>query len=185
MMISILSPLHVQAAALRALGYAMSNQLRVVQIFARSAINAPIAQVQAMQAAAALPSEVTRAFVAVRVEPRPSAIAAPIKPVAELAPAPVAELAAAPAPVAEEPAATPDAAPPVAEAAPAPAPSAEQPAAIDTSAASVVSADTAAVPEAPAKTFSQPDKAEAKPARRRKAPSKPAPMPPADPKTEG
>ncbi|HCE71380.1 MAG TPA: hypothetical protein DET67_09250, partial [Ruegeria sp.] len=50
------SPLHVQAAAFRLAGYAISNQLRVMQILSRAALNAPLAQVQALQAAASVPA---------------------------------------------------------------------------------------------------------------------------------
>ncbi|SDC32340.1 hypothetical protein SAMN04488239_1021, partial [Ruegeria marina] len=131
MMISILSPLHAQAAVMRALGYAVSNQLRIAQIFARSAYNAPMAQVHALQAAASLPSEVTRAFVAVRAADAPTRVktraVAAVSPVEPEAAVPVVEakdITPVAAPKAEKPAAAVVADVPVAAA-----PKAEKPAA--------------------------------------------------------
>ncbi len=164
MMLSILSPLHAQAAAIRALGYAVSTQLRVAQIFACSAINAPMAQVRAIQAAASLPSEVTRAVAAVRTEDRPGKVA------------PLPRLTAAPEPEDAAPAAAHPA--PVVEATAVPVPPAASADAATRDAASVVPDAAAGLPEAPAK-------AEARPARRRKAPSAPAPMPAASAKSQG
>lgn len=170
MMLSILSPLHAQAAAIRAFGYAVSSQLRVAQIFACSAINAPMAQVRAIQAAASLPSEVTRAFTAVRAENRPTTVATLPK-----APA---------APRDEETAvATVESAPKT------PAPTVETIVTTDEPAAPVVAEVKVSAPNAPETVVSQPAKATAKPApapsRRRKAPSAPAPMPKATVKTDG
>ncbi|MCV2887098.1 hypothetical protein [Ruegeria aquimaris] len=175
MMLSILSPLHAQAAAIRALGYAVSTQLRVAQIFACSAINAPMAQVRAIQAAASLPSEVTRAVAAVRAEDRPGKVAV-------LPKAPV-------APRVEETAVVPAESAPVADTPKAPAPTVEPIVATDEAAASVVAEVKASAPEVPETVVSHPAKAAAKPAsaqsRRRKAPSAPAPMPKATAKTDG
>ncbi|MCE8555444.1 hypothetical protein KBY29_14120 [Ruegeria pomeroyi] len=55
-MLQMTSPLHVQAAAYRLAGYAISNQLRVMHILSRAVLNAPLAQVQALRAAASAPA---------------------------------------------------------------------------------------------------------------------------------
>ncbi|MCE8521160.1 hypothetical protein KBY24_08690 [Ruegeria pomeroyi] len=76
-MLLMTSSLHAQAAAYRLAGYAISNQLRAMQILSRAALNAPLAQVQALQAAAAAPAPQRTVFASAKTTaPKPTKPAA-------------------------------------------------------------------------------------------------------------
>ncbi|MEY8843153.1 hypothetical protein AB9K41_29315, partial [Cribrihabitans sp. XS_ASV171] len=162
------NPFDIQAAALRFAGYMASNNLRIMQILASTAVHAPLMQAHVLHLAAARPSEGHAAPVA---RPRNKA------PAKAAATTPAKALVADPAVGPAKPAAAP--------AKPAPTAKPEEAEKPTVTAATPPKSAEAEKPEAPAKPAAE-TKAPAKPAtaantsaprRRTRAPATPPAMP--------